>query len=168
MVLHQQRSKGGNSSKFKSGSGIKMWDYWLAALSAWFVGFFPLAEIYVAVPVGMAAGLDKGSAVFWSVFGNYTPIVLIHLAYERLVRIKWMRPWLQRFTSETFKARIDRYGTWFVLIITPWTGVWVMAVTAKVFGMAGRPLLVAGFVSLVIYAIALVYLVEYGMGWAAE
>lgn len=144
-----------------------MWDYWLAALSAWVVGFIPLAEIYVAVPVAMAAGLDRGSAIFWPVFGNFTPIVLIHFGYERLVRIDWLRPWFARFTSHKFKARIDRYGTWFVLLITPWTGVWVMAISAKVLGMSGRPLLIAGFISLIIYAAALVYLFDLGVEWIA-
>jgi uncharacterized membrane protein len=139
-----------------------MRDYWLAAISAWLVGFFPFAEIYVAVPVAMAAGLDKGSAIFWSVFGNFTPIVLIHYAYERLARLEWARPWLKRFTSEKFKNRIDRYGVWFVLLITPWTGVWVMGVTAKALGMDGRPLLVTGFISLLLYAIVLVYLFDLG------
>jgi uncharacterized membrane protein len=145
-----------------------MWEYWLAAAGAWFVGFFPLAEIYVAVPVAMAAGLDKGSAVFWSVFGNYTPIVLIHYGYERMKQIEWARPWLQRFTSEKFKDQIDRYGLWFVLLITPWTGVWVMGVTAKVLGMSSRPLFIASFVSLIFYAVALVYALEYGFAMFRE
>lgn len=145
-----------------------MWEYWLAAASAWLVGFFPLAEIYVAVPIAIAAGLDIGSAVFWSVFGNYTPILLIHFGYERMRNMESMRPMLVRFTSEKFKDQVDRYGTWFVLLITPWTGVWVMAVTAKVLGMEGRPLLVAGFVSLVVYALVLAYMVEWGIGWMAS
>lgn len=140
-----------------------MLDYWWAAATAWGIGFFPLAEIYVAVPIAIAAGLDPMSAIFWSVFGNYTPIVLIHWGYERLRRIPWAQPWIERFTSRKFKNQIDRYGTWFVLLITPWTGVWVMGVTAKVLGMPGRPLLVAGFISLVIYAIVIAYALAYGL-----
>lgn len=141
-----------------------MWDYWLAALSAWLVGFFPLAEIYVAVPIAMAAGLDPASAIFWAVFGNYTPILLIHFGYEKLKETQWAKPWIDRFTSQKFKTQIDRHGLWFVLLITPWTGVWVMGVTAKVLGMAGRPLMVAGLVSLVIYAVILAY----GLAFASE
>ncbi|MEX1020768.1 MAG: small multi-drug export protein [Litorilinea sp.] len=144
-----------------------MWEYWLAAATAWGIGFFPLAEIYVAVPVAIAAGLDPVSAIFWSVFGNFTPIVLIHWGYERLQHLPWAKPWLQRFTSVKFKNQIDRYGTWIVLLITPWTGVWVMGVSAKVLGMAGRPLLVAGFISLVFYAVILAYTMEFGLSWFA-
>lgn len=40
-----------------------MLEYLARAAAAWFVGFFPLAEIYVAVPAAMAAGLDDVSVV---------------------------------------------------------------------------------------------------------
>jgi hypothetical protein len=53
-------------------------DYWAKAISVWFIGFFPLAEIYVAVPAGIAMGLDTGSAVLWGSAGNYAPVLLLH------------------------------------------------------------------------------------------
>jgi len=137
-------------------------DYFVRAAGAWFVGFFPLAEIYVAIPAAMATGLDDVSVVFWSVFGNFTPIVLIHFFYERLTRIERVRAWFARLVSERFKQWIDRYGIWFVLLITPWTGVWVMAVTAKVLGMSGERLMPASFVSVLVYAIVLVVLINTG------
>ena len=43
-----------------------MWDYIALAFGAWFAGFFPLAEIYVAVPLALASGLDGVSTVFWA------------------------------------------------------------------------------------------------------
>lgn len=43
---------------------------WLAA-SAWFMGFFPMLEIYIAIPATMLMGLDTISAIFWAGLGNF-------------------------------------------------------------------------------------------------
>ena len=138
-------------------------EYIIKAAGVWFTGFFPLAEIYVAIPAAVAVGLDSFSVVFWSVFGNFTPIVLIVAFYERLMQYERPRQWLSRFSSERFKAQIDRYGTWFVLLITPWTSVWVMAVTAKALRMDSRRLLLFAFISVTVYAIGITMLITAGV-----
>jgi uncharacterized membrane protein len=138
-------------------------EYMARAAAAWFIGFFPLAEIYVAIPAALAAGLDPVSVVFWTVFGNFTPVVLIHYAYEQLIRVDRIRRWFDRLVSATLVARLERYSLWFVLLITPWTGVWVMAVTAKVMRMEHRRLFLATLVSITIYAVALVVLIQRGV-----
>jgi uncharacterized membrane protein len=138
-------------------------DYLVRAFGAWFVGFFPLAEIYVAIPAAIATGLDSVSVIFWSVFGNYTPIMLINFGYEYLMRYEKIRNWFTRLVSEKAKARIDRYGVWFVLLLTPWTGVWVMAVTAKALRMESRRFLLASFVSIFVYAVVLTITIQTGV-----
>jgi uncharacterized membrane protein len=138
-------------------------EYIIKAAGVWFVGFFPLAEIYVAVPAGMAAGLDSASVVVWSVLGNFTPAVLIHFFYDQLNRVERIRRWLSKFTSEKLRDRVNRYGTWILLILTPWTGIWIMAVTAKVLGMDGRRLLIYTFISISIYAVVLAALIALGV-----
>lgn len=138
-------------------------DYLARALGAWFVGFFPLAEIYVAIPAAIAAGLDSASVVFWSVFGNYTPVLLIHYGYEQLTRWQRVRRWLDRLYSEKLKTRIERYEIGFVLLMTPWTGVWVMAVTAKILRVRVPHFFAASFVSILVYAIVLVILINAGI-----
>jgi uncharacterized membrane protein len=140
-----------------------MADYLARALGAWFVGFFPLAEIYVAVPAALAVGLDHLSTVFWTVFGNFTPLLLIHFGYNNLLRLPRLRRWLESLVSERAKRAIDRYGVWFVLLLTPWTGVWVMGVTAKALRMKGAVLLGAGLISITVYAVALVFLINAGV-----
>ncbi len=140
-----------------------MADYLARALGAWFVGFFPLAEIYVAVPAALAVGLDHFSTVFWSVFGNFTPLLLIHFGYNSLLRLPRLRRWLEGLVSERAKRSIDRYGLWVVLLLTPWTGVWVMGVTAKALRMNGGVLLGAGLISITVYAVALVVLISAGV-----
>lgn len=49
---------------------------WLAA-SAWFMGFFPMLEIYVAIPASMVMGLDAVSSIIWAGFGNFLPVPMI-------------------------------------------------------------------------------------------
>lgn len=138
-------------------------DYFIRALGAWFVGFFPLAEIYVAVPVAVAAGLDNVSVIFWTVFGNYTPVLLIHFFYKELLRFHKIRNWLERLVSPKTEARINKYGAWFILLITPWTGVWAMAVTAKVLRMNANIFLASSFVSVLIHAIVILVMINLGI-----
>jgi uncharacterized membrane protein len=142
-----------------------MWEYWLLALTTWLIGFLPWAGIHIAIPVAMAAGMDKGSAIFWAALGNYTPLAVVHFAYERLLAIKWVGPRLQRFRSDRWRPHVDRYGPWFVLIALPWIGVWTVGVSTKVSGMDSRPLLVSGFISLALYSVILAYLAALGINW---
>lgn len=140
-------------------------EYILLAATTWFAGFFPLAEIYVAVPIGIAAGLDPVSAVFWAALGNFTPVLLIHYGYEQLQRISWLRGWLVGLASAKLQASFNRWGYWFVLAITPWAGVWVTAASAKLLNMRPAPLLWATAKSIILYGIGTAFLVETGLAW---
>ena len=138
-------------------------EYIFLAFSAWFLGFFPLTEIYIAIPAAMAMGLDPVSVFFWCVFGNFTPLLLIHFFYEQMSRNEWIQRWLNHFASPKFKQRLDSHGTWFVLLATPWIGVWVIGMTAKLLGMNTRKLLWTSLVSIAVYGIVLVMLIDSGV-----
>lgn len=140
-----------------------MIEYVSKAGTAWFLGFFPLVEIYAAVPAAIALGLDYISAAFWAVIGNYTPVLLIVFGYDRLMRIERLRSWLEKRRSERFSHMINRYGAWFILFITPWTGVWVVAATARVLGMKRFPLLLFSFISVAVYGTLIAVGVQKGM-----
>ncbi|GIK28896.1 MAG: small multi-drug export protein [Chloroflexi bacterium] len=137
------------------------------AAGAWFLGFFPLAEIYVAVPLAMASGLDAVSAFFWSVLGNATPILLVHFAYDRAMRSDRLKSWMHRLVSDRATARFNRWGLWFVLIATPWTGVWVMAATSKVLRLEPRRFIPAALVSITVYAAIIAFALHSGAALAA-
>lgn len=139
-----------------------MTDYLLLALGAWFAGFFPLLEIIAAVPLALAAGLDTLSAVFWTVFGNFTPILLIDLFYVQMRRSERVRRWLDGLVSVRAQARINRYGVWFILVATPIVGVWAMGVAGKLLRMERGKLFVATFVSIFVYALVLAALIQWG------
>lgn len=138
-------------------------EYWIKAVSVWMLGFFPLTEIYIAVPAGLAMGLDAASAVFWGVAGNYVPVLLLHYGYGRLLQIARIREWLRRLHSPKLKRQMDRRGFWFVLLITPWSGVWIMAATVKLAGMRDRPFLIASFLSIAGYAVIIAAIIALGV-----
>ena len=139
-----------------------MLEYFSRAFSVWFVGFFPWAEIYVAVPAGFGLGLDIYSTVGWSVLGNYLPAILIARSYDSLIRFPRINRWLSKLSSPKVRARIERNGVWTTILLTPWLGVWVMAATVKVFGMQTRPFLWASLASIFVYAVVLVGLISLG------
>ena len=86
------------------------------------------------------------------------------LGYSRLNRSERVRAWLNGLVSEKAKARVNQFGVWFVLVITPWVGVWAMSMTAKALGMKDGLYLLASFVSVLVYAIVLVGLIQAGVG----
>ncbi len=130
-------------------------DYAARAASAWFLGFFPFFEIYVAVPAAVALGLDPVSAVVWPVLGNVTPVFLIVFGYDQLMRVERLRRWLHDRRSARFERWIDRYGAPFVLLATPWIGVWAVAATAQALGMQRGILVGFSVVSITVYAIVI-------------
>ncbi len=135
-------------------------DYLGAAAAAWFLGFFPLTEAAIAVPAALASGLDTFSAIFWTVLGNLTPVLLIHYGYEGLMRIGRLRNWMDRLVSEKSKARFDKWGVWFILVFTPWIGVWAMGVTAKALQIDSRRFIAFAFISVTIYAVVLTFILQ--------
>ena len=138
-------------------------EYVAAAALAWLVGFLPLFEIYVAVPVGLAAGLDPVSATFWSAFGNIVPLWLVDLGYERLRRIERVDHYLAKLRRKRVERILDRWGFLAVFVATPLLGVWTMALAAKGLGMTSRPFLVASSISVLIYAIIITVSIELGL-----
>ena len=144
---------------------IVMPEYLTRALSVWFIGFFPWAEIYVAVPAGFGLGLDIYSIVGWSVFGNYLPAIIIAMSYDSLLRYPRINRWFSKLSSPKIKTRIEKNGIWATLLLTPWLGVWAMAATVKIFGMKTRPFLLASLVSLLVYAVVLSLIIDLGIGF---
>ena len=140
-----------------------MLDYLYKAFAVWFTGFFPLFEIYVAVPLGLAIGLDPVSVIFFAVAGNTTPIILIEYGYTWLTKFERINSWLNKLTSEKVSRNVNKYGFWYILVITPWVGVWAMGVASKIFQMKSRVFIWGSFISIVTYAVAIVVLIQLGV-----
>ena len=138
-------------------------EYLAGAALAWLVGFIPLFEIYVAIPVGLAAGLDPISATFWSAFGNLVPLWLVDLGYERLRLIERVDRYLSLLRRERVERILDRWGFVAVVVATPLLGVWTMALAAKALGMSSRPFLVASTISVSAYAVVVTLAILIGL-----
>ncbi len=142
-----------------------MFEYIYQAFTVWFLGFFPFFEIYVAVPAGMALGLDPVSVVVFAVAGNFKPVLLIEYGYYRLMKYQRVRRWLIRPVSEKFYRNINQYGIWYILVITPWVGIWAVAVAARLLQMKRTLLIRGAFFSILVYAVGLVILITLGVDW---
>lgn len=142
-----------------------MWTYITLAATAWFIGFFPFLEIYVAIPVAMAAGLDPVSTVVWCVLGNFMPVPLIIFFHTQLLRIRRVGPWLQRLAEGRARRVLNRYGGYILLIGTPWIGIWAVAAAAQAMGMHRGKLLLYSFISVAAYGIVLVVMISFGVDW---
>lgn len=140
-----------------------MIEYVGKAALAWLVGFAPFLEIYLAVPAAIASGLDYFSAVFWSVLGNFTPVLLISFVHDRLMRVERVKRWLTGKRSERFQRWLDRYGGWAIILITPWVGIWVVAATAQALGMKRGVLIGFSLASIVLYAVLIAFAVAIGI-----
>ena len=138
-------------------------EYVAAAAFTWLVGFLPLFEIYVAIPVGLAAGLDPVSATLWAALGNVLPLYLVDLGYEWLRQHERIDHWLSKLRRARVERALDRYGWLAVVVATPLLGVWTMALAAKALGMASRPFLVASSVSVFVYAVLITASIELGL-----
>ena len=138
-------------------------EYVAAAALAWLVGFLPLFEIYVAIPVGLASGLDPVSATFWAAFGNIVPLYLVDLGYERLRRIERVDHYLSKLRRARVERILDRWGMIAVFVATPLLGVWTMALAAKGLGMATRPFLIASTISVSLYAVLITLSILLGL-----
>ena len=138
-------------------------EYVAAAALAWLIGFLPLFEIYVAIPVGLAAGLDPVSATFWSAFGNIVPLYLVDLGYERLRQIERVDHYLSKLRRERVERILDRWGALAVVVATPLLGVWTMALAAKGLGMSTRPFLIASTISVAAYAVIITLSILLGL-----
>lgn len=131
-----------------------MFDYIAKAAIVWLIGFAPTLEVYIAVPAGMAMGLNTPSAIFWGAFGNFAAVPVILVFFRTIARIPLIRSLMDKRFPESQQARLHRWGPWFVFLMTPLVGVWVVAIAARVAGLNQAMILVASFVSIVIAGLA--------------
>jgi uncharacterized membrane protein len=143
-----------------------MVDYMTKALTTWSIGFFPYFEVYAAVAAGIAMKLDVVSSVVWAVFGNYTPIPLLLWGYCRLMQIPQLRVWLSKIekrSGKKVKRAFDRYGGWFLILMTPILGSWTIAIVAPIIGIYPQKILLFSFIGITIYGLITAVIIVYGV-----
>lgn len=142
-----------------------MINYFLKGLTVFLIGFFPNAEIYIAIPTGLAMGLDTVSTVVWGVMGNFMPILFVHYGYEKLLKIPRLGKWLNRLASEKVRTKVENGGFWFYLIMTPLMGTWVMGLAVKMLQIHPKKFFVPTFLSITISALLIAILIASGLDW---
>jgi uncharacterized membrane protein len=142
-----------------------MIDYILKAALTWLLGFAPTLEVYVAIPAGMAMGIGTQSAIFWGTFGNLAAVPVVLVFFRAIARIPLMRTLMEKRLSESNQRRLNRWGPWFVLFMTPVTGVWVVVIAARAAQMNPVMIVVCSFISVIACGLAVGGVVDFLWNW---
>ena len=149
-----------------------MIEYIIKALTAWFLGFFPYFEIYLAVPAAVIMGLDSFSAIFWPVLGNYLAVPVIDLFFKQTTKVRFIKKWFEKQEKSKryskFHKYIEKSGVIALLLFTPWIGIWFATLAAKTVGMTRRNIYLFTFISIFSYAVVILVLMKVGFNMVPE
>lgn len=137
-------------------------DYVLAVIITWFVGFFPYFETYVAIPLGYSLGLNWFNSFIWASLGDWMAIPFIDFVYNYLLRFEFIRKNIDKSLSSKWKKHIDRYGVWFILVITPIAGSWTIGLMGKSLKYDKTKLYLYTGISIAITGLITILLIEMG------
>ena len=133
------------------------------------IGAFPLAEGNVAVPVGLALGMNAGTAVGLSVLGTTTQTLLVRgfagwlLALPRVA--SW---WERRMAARTARIFARGGATWVILVGIPWLGGVPTALGAQLAGIRPGRYARWAISGLVLHAGVLALLIRLGLHAAGK
>jgi uncharacterized membrane protein len=100
------------------------------------LGFFPLAEGNVAVPVALALGMNPVLAVGLSVLGTTTQTLLVRSLASSILAIPRVAAWWERRANGRVGRLFARKElAWVVLVGIPWLGGLPTALGARLAGM---------------------------------
>lgn len=127
------------------------------------MGFFPMFEIYVAIPSSMALGLDMVSSVIWACIGNFMAIPFIVYFYNSLSRINIVNKYFQKLSGSKFSEKIRKGSMLFIVFGTPIVGSWAIGVLGKVVGLDKKSLFLSSGLSIFAYGIIIGVLTKLGI-----
>ncbi len=128
------------------------------------LGFLPIAEGNVAVPVALALGMNPVSAVALSVLGTGTQTLLVRsLAGWLLGHPRFAGWWERRLSGRTGRLFLSHGAKWVVLIGIPWLGGVPTALGAQLARINGARYAAWAMTGLVLHASVLALLIRLGM-----
>ena len=138
--------------------------FWKAASVFW-LGFLPVAEGNVAVPVGLALGLTPVVAVLLSVSGTTTQTLLVRGLASWLLTLPWLARWWERRSAAARPRRILSCSgaTWVILLGIPWLGGLPTALGAQLAGIRFGRYARWAIAGLVLHAGTLATLIRLGL-----
>ncbi|SDN75503.1 Putative small multi-drug export protein [Tenuibacillus multivorans] len=140
-----------------------MMEYIWLCFMAWFIGFFPMFEIYIAIPATMAVGLDGFSSVLWSCVGNFMAIPLIVFFYDKLSRFERINKFLLKTSVSRFSHKIRKGSFGFILLTTPIVGSWTIGVLCKLIGLSKKKIFTSSAISIALYGLIIGILTKLGI-----
>jgi len=119
----------------------QMSDVW----KVFFLSMIPVSELRLAIPLGVAWGVEPWQCFLWAITGNFLPIIplllLIPFIYRILQKVRFLESFFNRFIEKTRRKghQVEKYGalglTLFVAIPLPGTGVWSGCLLAFLLGI---------------------------------
>ena len=132
--------------------------YFSAELAVFFTAWFPIAELRLAIPLGVSLGVDPFTAFLLGILGNMVPVIPL-LCLLKPVRkflkqnfslFKRFFDWLDQRTLKK-SDKVDKYGAlgliFFTAVPLPTTGAWTASLAAVLFKIKFRyalPAIVTG------------------------
>ena len=133
------------------------------------LGFLPVAEGNVAVPVALALGINSPTAVFLSVLGTTTQTLIVRVLAGWLFTVPWVAGWWERRMAARVRRILDRAGvSWVILIGIPWLGGVPTALGAQLAGFGFARYARWAISGLLLHAITLALLVRLGLHAAGK
>ncbi len=137
---------------------------WWQLASVVGIGFFPLAEGNVAVPVALALGMSPFSAVCLSVLGTTTQTMLVRGVSGWLLAIPRVARWWERcLTGRIGRLFARKEVDWVVLLGIPWLGGLPTALGARLAGFSTARYARWAIGGLVLHAATLALLIRLGL-----
>ena len=133
------------------------------------LGFLPIAEGNVAVPVGLALGMSPVAAVSLSVLGTTTQTLLVRALAGWLFTVPAVAGWWERRLTGRVGRLFTRDGvTWVVLVGIPWLGGVPTALGARLAGFSQGRYARWAIGGLVLHAATLALLIRLGLHAAGK
>lgn len=148
-----------------SGAHTSLW----RAASVFGLGFLPVAEGNVAVPVGLALGLNSFAAVCLSVLGTTTQTLLTRALAHWLFTLPRVAGWWERRMAARSQRLFARRGVhWVILVGIPWLGGVPTALGAQLAGIGPVRYACWAISGLVLHAGTLALLIRLGFRAAGK
>lgn len=147
---------------FLTGAGVcpSLWQ----AASIFGLGFLPVAEGNVAVPVALAEGLSPVVGVALSVLGTATQTLLTRGLAGWLFTLPWLAGWWERRMAARKKPFLaGRTANWVILMGIPWLGGVPTALGSRMAGIQGARYVRWALGGLVLHAATLALLIRCGL-----
>ena len=133
------------------------------------LGFLPVAEGNVAVPVALALGVNSPTAVFLSVLGTTSQTLIVRALAGWLFTVPRVASWWERRMAARMRRIFARARVrWVILVGIPWLGGVPTALGAQLAGFGFARYARWAISGLLLHAVTLAILIRLGLHAAGK